>query len=449
MTGRELALKALMQFRRNKTRAETAFTALSDKSVISKREKALAMRIFYGVIQNTAYCDYLISCYSDLDLRKIEPVILDLLRLSVYQIVFLQRVPHSAIVNEGVLLAKKHSNPRGAGFVNAVLRCVAGNAANNTLPEVTGGNEYYRLSVKYSHPEWLVRQFCLLLGSDGAEQLLKANNDGALPLTAQINTLRTDKKTVKSMLVSANIETFDNDLIEDCIEMVNPGNIGDLVVFNKGFINIQDTAARLAVAAADPKPGDFVIDGCAAPGGKSFAAAMDMKNSGHITACDINPEKLKQIENGARRLGINIIETREADSTQSIKEFTGRADLVIADVPCSGFGVIRKKPDIRYKPQETITGLPGVQAKILKNLSSYVKQGGRLLYSTCTVFECENEDIVGDFLYNNPDFTAESFYLPGLGQAQSGMLRLWPHIHGTDGFFICKLRRTGSNAVTY
>jgi len=206
LTGREVAFRVLGGYRRDRTRPETALYALCEKYGVSERETALAARIINGVLQNMAFCDYVASFYSTIELKKLEPRLLDVLRISIYQIVFLTKIPHSAAVNEGVALAKKHSNPRAAGLVNAVLRRLSTDAATGSLPEITYEDAYQRLSVKYSHPEWLVRQFCSLLGMDGGEALLKTNNSSDTPITAQVNTLRADVATVVSSLASDGVE---------------------------------------------------------------------------------------------------------------------------------------------------------------------------------------------------------------------------------------------------
>ena len=439
MTGREAAFRVLGDYRRKKTRPETAFGIMSEKTAIPEREMALAVKIVNGVMQNMAYCDYIASQYSSTELKKLEPRLLDILRVSIYQIVFLTRIPRRAAVNEGVTLAKKHSNPRAPAYINAILRRVAENADNGSLPEVTGENEYQSLSIKYSHPEWLVREFCRLQGSVGAEALMRTNNDDDAPVPAQVNTLRADTGEVISALMVDGVEARRHDWLDDCIEIRGSGRIERLSVFKEGHIYIQDAAARIAAMAAGPGPGEFVIDGCAAPGGKSFAAAIMMGNSGQIAACDLNGGKLDKIRDGAERLGIDIINVCKKDAAVRSDEFLDKADVVLADVPCSGFGAIRKKPDIRYRDQQDIVRLPVIQKEILQNLSSYVKPGGTLLYSTCTVLRDENEGVVESFLNDNNQFTTAGFTLPGIGRVPGGKITLWPHLHGTDGFFICKM----------
>jgi 16S rRNA (cytosine967-C5)-methyltransferase len=328
-----------------------------------------------------------------------------------------------------------------------------------------------------------------ILGEDACEAFLAADNDADLPVTVQVNTLLTDTDKALTALYADGVRAERHKWLDDCIELRGARGISRLDAFRNGSVYVQDAASRLAVCAADPGPGDIVIDGCAAPGGKSFASAIAMGNSGRIIACDIHESKLPRLVEGAKRLGITIIDsicrdmsaltpamqsnpqihispaqkevsspTEFADSNNNtpiasspshkcgIDEYIDKADIVFADVPCSGFGAIRKKPEIRYKPGSDISDLPDIQQKILTALSAYVKPGGTLLYSTCTILRRENEDIINEFLRNNDEFSTESFPLPGIGSVKSGMITLWPHIHGTDGFFICKLRRRAAKA---
>jgi len=440
MTAREATLAALAAFRRNQAWPELALGGSVEKYDMPAREAALAARILGGVIENMMLCDFYIDHYSSISLKKIEPRVLDIMRLSVYQLVFMDKIPPSAAVNEGVKLATKIANPRAIGFVNAVLRKVAQAAQSDNLPEVTG-NVIQRLSVKYSHPEWLIRELQSVLDDDAIEAFLTLNNKPDSPALAQINTLLTNMDSVLAILDEDGIDATRHEWLDNCIEIRGARNIVRLNAFIRGFIYIQDAASRLAVMAAAPEPGYLVIDGCAAPGGKSFSSALAMQDQGKIVSFDINPAKLGRMQESIKRLGITIIDTMEKDALTPAGEFIGRADVVFADVPCSGFGVIRKKPEIRYKHESDIAGLPDLQKQILSALSTYVKPGGILLYSTCTVRSCENGGVIEYFLRENGQFDPESFSLPGAGHVQNGMITLWPHIHGTDGFFICKLRR--------
>jgi len=237
-----------------------------------------------------------------------------------------------------------------------------------------------------------------------------------------------------------------HDLLPDCFDIYGTGDIAGLEEHKTGLFYVQDAAARLSVMAAEPKPGDTVLDACGAPGGKSFAAAIVMNNSGKIYSNDIHENKLTRVKEGAKRLGIDIISTAVMDASKPDKSLVSSFDLVIADVPCSGLGVIRKKPDIRYKNLSEIEKLPETQLTILNGLAPCVKPGGVLLYSTCTVLEQENDGVIERFLHEHEEFSAESFELPSpIGEVTNGRLSLYPHIHHTDGFFVCKLRKQNEN----
>lgn len=439
LTAREAALKILGVYRRKKAWSDLALNSVVNSSELSPVDTSLTVQLVYGVLQNMALCDFYAAHYSSIELKKLEPRVHDILRLSIYQLVFLTKIPHNAAVNEGVLLAKKFSNKRAVGYVNALLRRISKSVADGSLPEISG-DTLHRLSVKYSHPQWLVKEFCDIWGASDAEAALIHNNSDDIPLTAQVNTLLTETGEVISLLEADGVQVKRHKWLDDCIELSKAGNITRLEAYKRGYIYIQDAAARLSVMAAAPKKDDFVIDGCAAPGGKSFTSAIMMENKGLILACDVHCAKLRHIETGSGRLGINIIDAIEMDASADAT-CPHIADIVFADVPCSGFGVIRKKPEIRYKTANDISGLPTLQRKIISALSAHVKPGGVLMYSTCTILRSENEDIVESFLNDNGNFRPEGFTLPEIGDVPGGMITLLPHIHGTDGFFICKMRR--------
>jgi 16S rRNA (cytosine967-C5)-methyltransferase len=437
---RELALRALTAYRRRGTFASDALDGVLRAARADGRAAALATNIVRGVLQNMALCDFYIGAFSSMPVRRIEPQVLDILRLSAYQLVFLEKIPISAAVNEGVALARRHANPRAAGFVNAVLRKLADSL--DALPEPRGASRIETLALKYSHPEQLVRALDAELGGQGLEELLEANN-ARPPLTVRVNTLKADIREVIGSLEAQGIETLPHGVLPGSLVLRNAGDPGAIDALRAGLIFVQDAAATAAALAGTPAPGCKVLDGCASPGGKAFAAAIEMGDSGYVEARDISGEKLAAVDEGVGRLGIGSIRTRAADARVARGDAEGEADVVYADVPCSGFGVIRRKPEIRYKSAGETEALPGAQLDILSGLASYVRPGGTLVYSTCTVLARENADVIGEFLRRWDDFYADGFTLPGdLGAAPAGMITLWPHIHGTDGFFICRMRRS-------
>ena len=297
------------------------------------------------------------------------------------------------------------------------------------------------LAITYSHPQELVDLLTDGVGESQIEPFLRADNEPA-PTCLQINPLLSDPDEVERALTEQEILFRKHPWLPGCYLVTGTGNLARLELFASGKVYVQDASAKLAAMAAGVRPGMRVLDTCAAPGGKSFALAMEMKNEGSVTSCDIHAHKISLIEKGAARLGISIITAREADASKFQEEFKDGFDVVVADVPCSGLGVIRKKPDIRYKDLAPTERLPAVQAAILENVSRYVRPGGALLYSTCTVLRRENGDVANAFLARHPAFHLEAFTVPdGLDGQNGGMLTLYPHVHEADGFFICKLRK--------
>ena len=435
MNAREAALAALAAFRKRGARPDMVLSLNASKYDMDRREIALANSITNGVLQNLALCDYYIGKFTALS--KLEPPVLDILRISVYQICFMTRVPARAAVSEGVELTKKHT-PRASGLVNAVLRKLA--ASKDELTEVHAANDVARLSILYSHPEWLVSELMTEYGKEVCEKILAANNRPS-SVTVQVNALKCTTEKLFDILSAEGISIVKHPFLDDALQLSGMGAINKLNAFEEGLFYVQDASARIAALAAGAKPGMDVLDVCAAPGGKSFAVAVEMRNIGHILSCDIHEKKINQISSGASRLGIDIIETMTRDARCEIPNLYGKMDIVIADVPCSGIGVIRKKPEVRYKAPEELKGLPKIQKAILNTSSRCVKKGGTLLYSTCTILKCENEDVINEFLCENKEFSLDSFELPKPFGRQNGMRTILPHEGDLDGFFICKMKR--------
>lgn len=435
-TAREAALTALEKWRKNSAWSDAALASVIAKAQLDARDAALASRICYGTLQNLALLDFYIAAFSTTPPQKLEPKVLDLLRISAYQILLMDKVPPSAAVNEAVALCKRIGCARASGLVNAVLRRISEH--RDSLPEIPGKGTAEYLATKYSHPLWLVQEWAAAHGYAFAEAALRADNAPA-PVCIQTNTLKTDVKTLQSSLQGQGFAVRTQDRLPDAL-VCGGGNLTASDAFRDGWFYVQDAAAKLAVLAADPQPGMRVLDACAAPGGKSFSAAVQMQGRGSILSCDIHENKLKRVRESAQRLGISILETAAMDARTPLGSLRESADVVLADVPCSGLGVIRKKPEIRYKDPVELENLPEIQSAILSGLADCVKPGGVLLYSTCTVRQRENEDVVRAFLAGRPEFAPEPFSAAGV-DAPDGMCTLWPHLHETDGFFICKLRK--------
>ena len=433
MNARTTALSALIATRRQNAWSDGVLKEYIARDRLDARDAALASRLCYGVLQNRMLLDFYIAYFLNGKLRELQPVVLDILRLGAFQIVFLDKIPASAAVNEAVEECKSYANRRAAGLVNGLLRAMARN--RDALPEPPD------LATKYSHPQELVELLEESVGKDAIEPLLKSDNE-ITPTILHANPLRADAESVFAELEEAGAVLTPHPWLPDCRLAQGTGNLERLDAFREGRVYVQDPAAHLAALASGVEPGMQVLDACAAPGGKSFAAAMQMRNEGSILSCDIHPHKLTLIEKGAERLGITMLQTRLQNAAEHDPALDGQFDAVIADVPCSGLGVIRKKPDIRYKPLEPLARLPELQRAILENVCRYVKPGGTLVYSTCTVLRRENEAVAEAFLKEHPDFSPETIPAPtGFGLENDGMLTLLPFKHDTDGFFICRMRK--------
>lgn len=438
MEAREAALLALNDCRKQGNWSDGILKKHLAQAKLDRRDAALCTQLCFGVLQNQILLDFYLGYFSNIPLKRMESKVLECLRLGAYQMILLTKIPHSAAVDSSVELSRRYSkNKRVPGMVNAILRSLQ--RSLERLPTIPQEDEAVYLSTLYSHPEWLVKEFIPTLGAQETAQLLSANNSHP-PTAVQVNTTRTTTAELMSQLEGVAVEA--HPWLPDCLLLSRTGSLEELDAFQKGLFYVQDPASRLAVLALDPEPGMRVLDTCAAPGGKSFACAIRMENRGEVISCDLHPHKKKLIQAGAGRLGLETIRPMTADARTVREEWESAFDRVLVDAPCSGLGVIRKKPDIRYRDQAAVLDLPQVQREILDTAARYVKPGGVLVYSTCTLLKQENEDIISYFLNNHTDYALESFPLPLPAEgAEKGMLTLWPHRHGTDGFFIARLRR--------
>lgn len=436
-SAREAAMLTLTACDRQGAWSEGHLKRILKERALDRRDAALATRLCFGVLQTRMTLDWYLERRCTGGLKKLEPKVLSILRISLYQILYMDKIPPSAAVNEGVQLTKQHCrNPRAAGMVNGVLR---GILRDMPLPPPQGRDALETLALQTSHPRWLVEEFAQELGMDGVQAWLNADNDQP-PTTAQVNTCLCSVEQVVAELEQDGVEVSRHPWLPGCLLLAGTGDLERLSSYQKGFFYIQDAAARLAVTAAQIQPGQRVLDCCAAPGGKSFAAGMDMNNQGEIISCDIHAHKIKLLQAGASRLGLTILEAQLQSAAQRRQDWVEGFDRVLVDVPCSGLGIIRKKPDIRYKDPKPLDGLPKVQKEIVDNCAAYVRPGGVMIYATCTLRARENQDVVTWFLQRYPEFTLEAFDLPHWGR-QEGMMTFWPHIHHTDGFFVARLRK--------
>ncbi len=436
MAARETALNVLIACRKEAGWSNALLKQHLGRDCLDRREAALATRLCYGVVQNRGKLDFYLQQLVTGKVSKLHPVLRDILHLGLYQILEMDKIPVSAAVNEAVAQAKRYckAQKNAPGLVNAVLRRAASQSASLTQPK-----SYVD---RYSHPQALVDQLKSYVGSANLEAMLRANNQ-APDTVLQVNTLKTTTEALRAALEEAGVTAQPHSWLTDCLVVSGTGSIESLPGFLEGHFYVQDAAARLSVLCAQlSKEGECVLDCCAAPGGKSFAAAIAMGGKGSITACDIYPHRVELIAKGAQRLGMGNITAQVADAARQNPDWVGRMDAVIADVPCSGYGIIRKKPDIRYKDPATAAQLPALQLAILENQASYVRPGGVLLYSTCTLTREENEGVVEAFLRENPGFSLEKLPLPAaLPENETGMLALIPGQFDTDGFFICRMRK--------
>ena len=432
MTARSTALSALIACRKQRAWSDGVLKEYIARDGLDRRDAALASRLCYGVLQNQLLIDFYISRFLKGKLRDLQPVVLDILRLGVYQLTMTDKIPPSAAVNEAVEQGKKYANARAAGLINGVLRAIS---RAETLPEPPD------LATRYSHPEALVELLRENVGDDLLPALLESHNR-APRTVVQVNTVRVSAGEAAELLQKQGVGCEKHPWLPDCYYLTGTGSIENLDAFREGLVYVQDPAAKLAALCSGVQAGMKVLDCCAAPGGKSFAAAIEMGDAGAIVSCDIHPHKLTLIGKGAERLGLTIITPQLQDACEPVPEWNGTMDVVIADVPCSGLGVIRKKPDIRYKDLGRIGELPRVQSAILERQAQYVRPGGVLLYSTCTILRRENEDVVRGFLETHPEFTLEALSLPEACGLSGPMATFLPCTQDTDGFFIAKMRKT-------
>ncbi len=435
MSARETALNVLIGCRKQAAWSNSVLKEYIARDKLDRRDAALATRLCYGVLQNRNKLDFYLQQLLTGKLKDLHPAVRDILHLGIYQLYEMDKIPSSAAVNESVALAKKYCKKQryAPGLVNAVLR-----QAVRTMGTL---KEPVTLEDLFSHPKALIQLLGESIGEARLERMLAANN--TMPQTVvQVNTLKITASGLIERLAQEDVTAQSHDWMDNCLVLSGTGNLEKLAAFREGLFYVQDAAARLSVLCAAIPAGANVLDCCAAPGGKSFAAAIHLQGQGSITSCDVHPHKISLIQNGAARLGISNLEAKLHDATEFAPQWEEKMDVVLADVPCSGYGIIRKKPDIRYKDPKTMEDLPRLQLQILANQARYVRPGGTLLYSTCTLLKRENEAVVEAFLQQRKDFYAEPLALPAVFPENSdGMLTLVPGEYDTDGFFICRLRR--------
>lgn len=437
---RNIALTVLLKIENDKAYSNIALNNAVKEHGLDSRDSSFLSALVYGVLERRLTLDYIIKQYSKIPLRKIELKTKMILRLGILQLIFMDKIPESAAVNESVKLAKKHKLQKSAGFINGVLRSITRAEVKYTLP---GKSDIaYHYSIKYSVPQELVRLWVNSYGELNAEELFKSLS-GRPKICARVNTLKTGSDSLISELEKQSVKAEKSEIINDALILKNTGSVERLKAYRDGLFHIQDLSSQLCVHFLDPKPRDILHDVCSAPGGKSFTAAQYMENRGKIFSCDLYDHKLKLINSGAKRLGIDIIMTSKRDGANGGS--LPLADKILCDVPCSGLGILSRKPEIRYKDDLIDNDLPELQYKILCNSAENLAVGGRLVYSTCTLNPAENNQNTEKFLKEHPGFEGVNLKLPNsvdrMFDEKEYEITLTPHKSGTDGFYIAVFTR--------
>ena len=432
MTARQIVLDLLIKTEEKGAYSTIVLDSALDKNALSPRDKGFAAALFYGVLERKMTLDYIIRAYSKIEYDKIEKSAIQLLRMGLYQLLYMESVPDNAAVNETVKLAAQKQK----GFINAILRGFLRDGCKIDYGSLEGEA---RLSVEYSCPKWLVKLWLKRLGERDTLEILKSSF-GRPPLYVKVNTLKCTADELIAELKKDGISAKRNKLLPDCVEIDKIGGIEACRAYRSGLFHVQDISSQLCCKLVRPVFGETVLDMCAAPGGKSFSIAEAMGNKGEVHSFDLYDGKISMLRDGAKRLGINII-TAEVNDASVFNENIPMADKVLCDVVCSGLGVIRRKPEIKYKQKAALAEIPPMQREILRTASRYVKVGGTLIYSTCTLNYDENEAIVEEFLAENRNFAPIVVPLD-IENTETGYCRnFFPHKTGGDGFFAATLRR--------
>lgn len=431
---RDAVVNSLMRTQNGSKFSNLELDSALEKYDFSPKDRALFTALYYGVIERQITLDKIISTLSTREFSKIDERALQILRMALYQLIYMDRIPEHAAVSSAVELTHKGGTD---SFVNALLRSYL-RSKDKFLPENTGLSGVELLSYKYSVPAWMIEEWSEDYGIDMAEKIADAANSHPY-MTLRVNTILTDRDSVIKELAVNEVEAVSDESCESAVHLKSNYPIDKITVIKNGRAFVQDLASQLCCEALCPNENDFVLDVCSCPGGKSFSLAMLMKNNGRIISSDLHKSKLSLVADGAEKLGIDIIETCVRDGREAVEELISSADKILCDVPCSGLGVLAKKPDIRHKNKEDVHKLPEIQYAILKNSAEYLKVGGALVYSTCTVRRAENEDVIEKFVLGDDRFVFEPF-LVGEYQAPDGRLTIFPS-EKTDGFFVSKIKR--------
>lgn len=427
--ARQTAFEILNKIQRDNSYSNLLLDSALDNSDLSNKDKSFASALVYGVVERKLTLDYELKQYLSQPLKKLKPQILTVLRMGAYQILFMNKVPASAAINESVKLVKANGAGFASGLVNAVLRKI----------NVNGLTDTDDLTVRYSAPEWICDLWTESYGKENAVELLESTF-GSTKVTLRVNTIKTDCDKLIALLADEGFEAYKAD-ISDALYVENGGALHKTKAYADGLFHVQDLASQYCCKALGVCENDTVLDICSAPGGKSFTLAQHLNNTGKIFSFDVYEHRIKLITDGAKRLGITNISAQINDGSV-YNTMIPKVDKILCDVPCAGLGVIRKKPEIRYKDSTEVDKLPELQYSILCISAQYLKKGGILVYSTCSLNPDENENIIKKFLSEHSDFQSIKV-LPELKRfsVDTDCITLMPHIHNCDGFFIAALKR--------
>ena len=432
---RALALRSLVRCEKNGKFANLEVNAALKGASLSDPDRGLYTALVYGVVERALTLDYILASLSDRPVSDLDAETKNAIRMGLYQLRYMDKIPAHAAVSESVEAVGRKSR----GFVNAILRSYLRKKDSIVLPKKEADFDRY-LSVKHAIPEAICRLWREGYGEDVAESLAEAAN-WQTPLTLRVNTLKTDASALSATLGARGVTAEVHPVFSDMLTVTEGGAISRLAdLIEEGIFFIQDPASRAAVTALGAKANEKILDTCAAPGGKSFSIAIQMENRGELKSCDLHKSKISLIESGARRLGISILRAECRDGKNFVPEDEGAYDRVLCDVPCSGLGVLAKKPDIRHREMDGTEALCRTQRAILETASRYVKAGGVLCYSTCTLNPMENEEAVKDFLARHPEFSPADFAI-GPIRSEEGMYTFFPGPISTDGFFVALMKR--------
>ena len=435
LTVRRAAYNSLLRLEKQGRYSNLETDLTLKKEQLSQKDRALYTLLVYGVIERRVTLDYVLGQFSSKCVDDLDPEVRCLLRLGAYQILFCDRIPESAAVNESVKIANDVRRS-ASGYVNGVLRSLCKGKDGIKYPDKEKDPIAW-LSVKYGYPTEMCELFARDHGVERSASLFAAFEVQDYT-TLRVNTLRTTREELAQMLKARGIQSKNTPYSPYGLKV--KAAVSDMEELTNGLCFVQDEASQLCAMVLGAKAGETVIDTCSCPGGKSFSLAMEMQNEGKLYSFDLHANKLSLVRSGAERLGISIIETQCRNGAVYDEALLESADKMLLDLPCSGLGVMAKKPDLRFKNIADIENLPNVQYAILESSTRYLKKGGRMVVSTCTLAKAENEHLIKRFVSEHPEFSAVPFKVEGL-EAPDGMLQLYPDMHGTDGFFVALLEK--------